>query len=249
MSKIAVWFSCGVASAVAAKYTIEDYPNDEIRVLNNPVKEEDEDNLRFLKDVERWINHPIELVYSKKYPSSSAQEVWKDRKFMSGPKGAPCTIELKKKARQEWEEINKPDWHVLGFTFDEKKRHERFILTERDNLLPVLIDRKTTKQDCFKILAEAGIKPPRVYSLGFPNANCIGCVKATSPTYWNLVRETFPAAFKERCDLSKKLGVKLTRVKGERIYLDELKETDVGAPLKQFDLECGVFCEEHDYNR
>ena len=50
---IAVWFSCGAASAVAAKKVIEKYgKNNTIRIINNPIKEEDADNQRFLKDVE-----------------------------------------------------------------------------------------------------------------------------------------------------------------------------------------------------
>ena len=50
---ITVWFSCGAASAVAAKKTIELYGQDNhIRVVNNPIKEEHPDNVRFLKDVE-----------------------------------------------------------------------------------------------------------------------------------------------------------------------------------------------------
>ena len=53
---IVVWFSCGVASAVAAKLTIDQYEaTHEIRVVNNPVAEEDNDNRRFLKDVEQWL--------------------------------------------------------------------------------------------------------------------------------------------------------------------------------------------------
>ena len=48
---IAVWFSCGAASAVAAMRTLEKYGNlCSVRVLNNPVAEEDEDNRRFLRD-------------------------------------------------------------------------------------------------------------------------------------------------------------------------------------------------------
>ena len=44
---IVVWFSCGAASTVAAKKTIELYGNSHsIRVVNNPIKEEDSDNLR-----------------------------------------------------------------------------------------------------------------------------------------------------------------------------------------------------------
>ena len=58
---IAVWFSCGAASAVAAKKTIEKYgTNNTVRVINNPVKEEDDDNQRFLLDVEKWLGIKIE---------------------------------------------------------------------------------------------------------------------------------------------------------------------------------------------
>ena len=53
---IAVWFSCGAASAVAAKKTLERYSTYcTVRVINNPVKEEHEDNQRFLRDVEKWL--------------------------------------------------------------------------------------------------------------------------------------------------------------------------------------------------
>lgn len=49
---IAVWFSCGAASAVAAKLTVQQYGRNEVRVINCPVAEEHEDNLRFLRDVQ-----------------------------------------------------------------------------------------------------------------------------------------------------------------------------------------------------
>jgi len=123
---IAVWFSCGAASAVAAKKTIDLYgARCTVRVLNNPVVEEDDDNRRFLRDVAAWLGRPIETVVNAKYSSASAVEVWARRRFMSGPTGAPCTIELKKRARQDWEARNHADWHVLGFTADETARHKR----------------------------------------------------------------------------------------------------------------------------
>jgi hypothetical protein len=242
---IAVWFSCGAASAVAAKKTIEKYGNTHtIRVLNNPVIEEDEDNLRFLKDVQAWIGLPVETVASKKYPTNSAVDVWEKRQFMSGPMGAPCTLELKKYARQEWEKENSADWHVLGFTADEKKRHDRFVLTERSNVLPVLIDADITKAKCYTILNDAGIALPRVYAQGYPNANCIGCVKATSPTYWNHVRAKHPTVFQARADQSRRIGARLARHNGKRVFLDELPPDAVGRPMKNMDIECGIFCEE-----
>lgn len=239
---ICVWFSCGAASAIAAKKTIEKYgKTHNILVVNNPVKEEHPDNLRFLKDVEKWIGLPIIHATNKNFKSNSCIDVWDKRKYMSGVKGAPCTTVLKKEARYQFESENKIHYHVLGFTFDEKRRHERFVRGERENVLPVLIDAGITKSDCFQILTDNNIALPEIYKLGFPNANCIGCVKSTSPTYWNLVRDKFPIVFKERADQSRRLKVRLVRYKGKRIFLDELPKDAKGNKIKSF--ECGIFCD------
>ena len=117
-------------------------------------------------------------------------------------------------------------------------------MTERDNLLPVLVEENITKQDCFNILATNNISLPKIYSMGFPNANCIGCVKATSPTYWNLVRSKFPEVFDERAKQSRLINSKLVRYKNKRIMLDELPAHAKGRSLKNYDFECGIFCEE-----
>lgn len=106
------------------------------------------------------------------------------------------------------------------------------------------IDAGITKSECFIILSNAGIELPRIYNQGYPNANCIGCVKATSPTYWNHVRKMHPVIFEERAQQSRELGAKLVRVKGERIFLDELCPDAKGAPMKTMQFECGIFCEE-----
>lgn len=241
---IAVWFSSGSASAVAALKTLEKYSGEfNVRIINNPVIEEDVDNLRFKDDVEKFLGVKIETAVNNKYPNCSAKEVWEKRRYMSGPAGAPCTGELKKKARQQWEEINRPEHTVLGFTADEKKRHERFIRNER-LLLPVLIDESLTKGDCFNIIAREGIQRPRIYDQGYPNANCIGCVKASSPTYWNHVRKQHPLVFQDRAEQSRDIGAKLAVVKGARTYLDELSPDAIGRPMKNLDFECGIFCEE-----
>lgn len=247
---IAVWFSCGAASAVALKLTAEKYGVDEVRAINSPVAEEHPDNRRFLHDVEEWVGIEIEIATAPKYPSTSCVDVWDHRGAMSiivPGKGAvaPCTDHLKKEARQAWEAENDADWHVLGFTADEKKRFERFKMTERENILPILIDAGMTKEDCWDMLRREGVRVPEMYRLGYPNANCIGCVKATSPTYWNLVRETHPEVFRQRAEQSRRLGSKLVRVKNERIFLDELDPKAKGRPLKSMP-DCNMFCEEKE---
>lgn len=241
---IVVWFSCGAASAVAAKKTIEKYGDTcTIRIVNNPIAEEDDDNKRFLSDVQDWLNHPIEFAINKKFPSCSTVDVWDKKKVMSNIYGAPCTLELKKNARRQWESENVFHHTVLGFTIDELHRHERFCQTERQ-ILPILIDERLSKKDCFNILHNNGIKLPRIYSLGFPNANCIGCVKSASPTYWNLVRRVYPEVFEKRMEQEKELGSKLVVLKGKRIPLSELPADAVGRKLKTDYVECGIFCEE-----
>jgi len=243
---IAVWFSCGAASAVAAKMTLDQYGDRcTVRVLNNPVAEEDDDNRRFLSDVQDWLGVEIEEVTNPDFPSGSAVEVWDARKAMSFPKGAPCTIELKKRARYAWEENNHVNWHVLGYVHGERHRHDRLVATG-EPLLPVLLDRRVTKDQCYQIIKSAGLKLPRIYSLGYPNANCIGCVKATSPTYWSLVRDNHPEVFAARAEQSRRLGVRLVRVNNQRIFLDEMPVGATGAPLKNMDFECGLFCATDD---
>lgn len=241
---IAVWFSCGAASAAALKMTVEKYGAENVRAVNNPILEEHHDNLRFAKDVAEWVGIEIEYAVNSKYDQPSVVEVFDKRKGMAFPHGAPCTVELKKGARQQWEKINHVDWHVLGFTVDERNRHDRFIITERENVLPVLIDANMTKNDCADMIRGAGLRLPEIYNHGFPNANCIGCVKATSPTYWNLVRREFPEVFADRAAQSRRLGARLVRVANERLFLDELSPLAKGRPLKTMP-DCGLFCEEN----
>lgn len=242
---IAVWFSSGAASAVAAKRTLEKYGNFcDVRIINNPIKEEDEDNLRFLKDCEEWFGKPIEFARHSRYPEASIEQVFDDVKYMSGIGGASCTRLLKKGARQQWEADNHHDWLVMGFTYDEKKRADMFARTERSNILPVLIEDRISRADCFAILRNAGLELPRTYAIGWPNGNCPGCVKATSATYWNFVRKHRPDVFASRAGQSRRLGVRLVRWKGKRIFLDELPEYAEGRPMKSMKMpECGIFCE------
>lgn len=243
---IAVWFSCGAASAVAAKLTLEKYPECDVRLINNPVLEEHPDNKRFLKDCEKWLGCDVEFAVNSKYPEGSAAGVWEKRRYMAGHAGAPCTSELKKEARQQWEARNHVDWHVLGFTADkrERARYERFILSERPNVLPILIESGTTKRKCFEILNAAGVVRPAIYEMGYPNANCIGCVKGQYAKYWNIVRKNHPEVFERRVIQSRLLGVRLWKVSDtDRRFLDELPD-DYDDGQMMMDFECGIFCEE-----
>ena len=246
-STIAVWFSCGAPSTVAAQMTLLKYGETcRVRIVNNPVDEEGEDNRRYLSDAMAWLNHPIEQAINSSLGHTSAERIWWDRNYMSGPKGAPCTGQLKKAARYEWEATHRPDYHVFGFTVEEKHRQSRI---SRELLsIPVLIDAGMTREACFDVIQKAGLLLPEAYRKGYPNANCCGCVKATSATYWQHVRRADPEVFAARATLSRILGTKLVRYKNVRMYLDELPTDATGRPLRSAP-DCGILCDTKERSK
>lgn len=236
-NRFVVWFSCGAASAVAAKCAVEKYGDACHVVYCDTMETEHPDNQRFLVDVEDWIGRRVEKIRSTRYVS--VDDVINRRRYMSGIKGALCTTEMKKFPREAYQLPT--DTHIFGYTADEQKRADRF--EEGNPTLAVewiLIDAGITKEKCLHILAANGIALPKMYELGFDHNNCIGCVKSTSAGYWNRVRRLFPEIFRLRVAQSRLLGVRLVRVKGERRFLDELPYDEIAA---DDEIDCGPVCQ------
>jgi hypothetical protein len=232
-----VWFSCGAASAVAAKLAVEKYGEACEVVYCDTMNTEHEDNARFFADVQQWIGRTITVIRSDKY--GSIDDVFDRRRYMSGVKGAICTTEMKKFPREKFQRLD--DVHIFGYTAEEQRRADTFEDTNPAlHVEWVLIDAGVTKASCLSLLNDAGIALPVMYSLGFDHNNCIGCVKATSPGYWNRTRKLFPEVFERRVIQSRAIGAKLVRVKGQRIYLDQLP-ADEHAPDDA--IECGPVCQ------
>ena len=237
MSRIISWFSAGAASAVATKLINADV------IAYCDTGSEDKDNRRFYEDCERWFGRPITRLKNERYRDT--WDLWEKRAYLSGVKGAPCTKALKVEPRLAFQQPG--DTHVFGYTADGSDIKRAMQLRETYPDLHVrypLIGRGLTKAACLELLRKAGIQPPRVYTMGFPNANCIPCVKATSPNYWALVRKEFPQKFERMVLLSRKLNVKLTRIHGKRCYIDEIPaDWPVTEPLTP---ECDMLCQAAD---
>jgi hypothetical protein len=213
------WFSCGAASAVAIKLILQKKP-DCIPVYCETGAEHS-DNARFLKDCEKWFGTKVKRIRSTDYKDT--WDVWNRRKYLAGIQGAPCTVELKVVPRLSFQRPD--DVHVFGYTSDRADvgRAERFRLNYPEIALRTpLIEQGLDKAACFTIIRSAGIDLPKLYFDGFPNNNCIPCVKATSPAYWSLVRRKFPRQFSRMAKLSRRLGVRLCRLGGKRIFIDEI---------------------------
>ena len=231
-----VHFSCGAASAVAAKLILAEAPP-EVLIVNAFIVQEHEDNRRFLADCEKWFEHSVTIVQSDKYHAST-YEVWLGKRFMMNGKRnlAPCSEELKRFAIAK---IKLPDdLTVIGYTADarDSKRADRLegMFPEEKFRFP-LIERGLTHADCLAMVERAGIELPLMYRLGYQNANCVGCVKG-GEGYWNKIRRDFPEEFVQIANIQEEIG--------PGAYLFRNRKTGVRFSLKELDPEAGRYQDE-----
>lgn len=245
MSRVLAWFSCGDASAAAAKLTVDKY-GDRCEVLYcDTFAYEHPDNRRFFSDVQRWLGRPITILKSDQY--SDIYDVFRRTRWLVGVKGARCTTELKKKVRVAYQQVD--DLHVFGFTAEETSRIDKFNAENPDLQAEFpLHDAGMTKSQCHRMVREAGIEIPVLYKMGYKNNNCIGCVKGQSG-YWNKVRKDFPEVFDKMAAMEREIGAAICKKEGvtegkrwrKRVFLDELPP-DAGRYDAEPDIECGVLC-------
>lgn len=237
MTRRLCWFSAGAASAVATKLTLA--AHDDVAIFRTDVGSEHPDNERFAADCAEWFGQEVTTIKVEKY--ADTWEVFERERYLVGPTGAKCTVELKKKAR--WMVERDYDVQVFGYTADTRDaaRADRFRgLNPEVNLETPLIERGLTKRDCLAMVDRAGIELPVMYRLGYANNNCIGCVKG-GMGYWNKIRVDFPDVFARMMDLEKRLGHTVIRVDGQPLYLADL-DPDRGNYATEPDMECSLLC-------
>lgn len=124
IQRIVCQFSCGAASAVATKLALADYGSThDVQIINAFLANEHEDNRRFARDCEVWFGQPIIVLRDEKY-GADAHEVFRRKRFMRGPNGAPCSRLLKRNLLSTFSQAD--DVMVLGYTAEEADRLEDF---------------------------------------------------------------------------------------------------------------------------
>jgi hypothetical protein len=229
------WFSSGVSSAVATKLFIDRI--DKIFYIH--INDQHEDTLRFVSDCEAWFGKEITVLYPSQY--RAVDSVCRATRYVNGPRGAPCTRILKKRVRKEFERLQAERLtYVWGMDCSnrEKARADGLIssMPEFAHTFP-LIERGITKEAAHKILKASGISRPKMYELGYPNNNCVGCVKG-GMGYWNKIRKDFPRVFESRALMERDIGASC--ING--VFLDELSE-DSGRDIPVIVDDCGIMCE------
>lgn len=280
---IICWWSGGVTSAVACKLAIELYGPEKCMVVMIDTKNEDMDTYRFKKDCSVWygkeitsitgIYNPMDTdsVYVDVGMHKSIQDVWDTYKSLNVATGAICSTILKRTVREKWQKTVDFEYQVFGYEFDKKEfnRAKSMTLNHSDSkgIYPLLMF-GYDKDDCIRVLNNAGIKIPVTYSMGFRNNNCFntGCVQG-GIGYWQKMKRDRPDVFDRMSEVEHRLtdmkGQPVTMLKDQSKYAKQsgnvlvfLKKHPEYPDLKSIDempeckveplQECNGFCGTND---
>ncbi len=226
------WISAGVSSFIAG-YLCKDEIDKFIYI---DIDDQEPDTMRFIKDCEKALGKDIEILKSEYGNVENAILAAGVISLRGG--FAPCTNYLKKRVRKQWEENHQNEniTYYWGMDVNEVNRAERLkeSMPQFEHRFP-LIENHLSKESSHAILEKLGIKRPRMYDLGYPNNNCVGCIKG-GMGYWNKIRKDFPEVFESRSLLERKLGYSILK----ECYLDELDENR--GNNKEIIPECDIFC-------
>jgi len=236
--RVVSWFSCGAASAVATVLAAVQYGD--IDAVYCRVREEHEDNLRFIDDFTKATGIPIKIIMDEQ-SNGSIYNIFLKRKYIKNKYGAPCTMILKRDMRKAYQRPD--DIQILGYTADEQDRADRFIDANNEvNEDFILLTNGVTKQDCYRLIRDTlGIELPIMYQLGYQNNNCVGCIKG-GMGYWNKIRVDFPEAFNKMARLERTIGHSICKDDKGSVYLDDLAPSR-GRFKTDSPGDCGFTCE------
>jgi len=194
-----VMFSGGAASWAAARRVVDSgvSPN-AITLLFTDTKTEDQDLYRFIADAAADIGVPVTTL-------ADGRDIWqvfKDERYLGNTRADPCSRILKRSLSRAWVEANCDPDHttiIMGLDWTEVHRHDRTAKAWAPWYVesPMTMPPYRLKAEMLADLEVRGIRPPRLYGLGFAHNNCGGgCVKAGRSHFVQLL-QVFPARYAE----------------------------------------------------
>lgn len=204
--KHVVMFSGGIGSWATAKRVVDVAGPENVTLLfsdvkggnENPHVGEDEDTYRFIDEAAAMLGaRLVKLVDGR-----DIWEVFKQRRFLGNSRIAPCSHELKQKPAKKWiwENCDPADTLIsVGIDWTETHRLPAVARGYAPYKIaaPLTVEPFITKEQMIAEAEKLGLKPPRLYSLGFKHNNCGGgCVRAGQAQFKRLL-EVMPERFAE----------------------------------------------------
>ena len=254
-------FSSGAGSWAAAMRVASEHwlPGDRHTLLFSDVSMEDEDNYRFLHEAAAVVPN-AELVIVK--DGRDIWQVFKDDRFLGNTRLANCSKFLKQRPARAWLDANCDPASTVVYVGIDWSEAQRVPAIEKAYLPflavapltePPYLDKATILEE----LVERGIKPPRLYDLGFAHANCGGgCVRAGQGQFAHLL-EVMPERYawweQQEQELREHLGKDVAILRDRRggtltpLTLRAFRERHEAKPEQTdlFDIGgCGCFVDE-----
>lgn len=187
-----VMTSGGLGSFITLAMVCDEFGKDNVVSLFADTKMEDYDLYRFLNDTHEYLDINLKVI-------SDGRDVWevfRDVKFIGNSRIDPCSKILKRDLIDKFIKNNyNPDECVIYIGIDSSEKHRLERLQPRK--LPYVYESILCNKNKFytheakiKFVENIGIKPPRLYELGFKHNNCGGfCVKAGLKQFKVLLEE------------------------------------------------------------
>lgn len=254
-----VFFSSGIGSWAAAKRVAAAHGTENLILLFADTGIEDADNYRFLHEAAANVGGQLVVVKSDRDADVFAN--WRSRRAIPNNRMPFCSFDMKHKPCRQWlkENASPADIFYVGIGWDEIHRLPKIEEGWKPNRVaapltePPYLDKA---QMISQAIAE-GLQPPRLYSLGFPHANCGGgCVRA-GQAHWRHLLKVLPEVFArweaEELAMQQELGRSdiaiLKRIvdgKAQPYPLRDLR-LEASAQLDLFDWGgCGCFSESEE---
>jgi len=188
--KHVIMFSGGIGSWGAARRVVDQHGPDDVTLLFCDTLIEDADLYRFLDDAAADLGVPITRIADGRTP----WQLFHDERIIGSARVAPCSSRLKQRVADRWFRDNcdpADTVRYVGIDWTEIHRLERLrkVIAPWRVEAPLCEPPYPTKASLFTELEARGIKPPRLYRLGFPHNNCGGgCVRAGQAHFAHLLK-------------------------------------------------------------
>lgn len=255
-----VFFSGGVSSWLAAKRTVETHGTAGVRLLFTDTRIEDEDLYRFLDDAAADVRAPLVRIADGRTP----WEVYEDVRLLGNTRADPCSRVLKRDLARAWvdEHCNPRDTRLvfgIGFAEDHRCGPIARNWAPYECEFPLCEKPWLEQPEQLDALRGAGLRPPRLYEIGFAHNNCGGfCCKAGQQQFLHALR-VLPERFagweereeKIRRQLGKDVAILRDRRGGTtkpltlRVLRERAEAGDFGDP-EDFGAGCGCFTDVGD---
>jgi hypothetical protein len=193
-----IQFSGGVGSALAALTIAERVGPSRMTLLIADTQVEDDDTWRFANDLSSLIEVPLVVVADGRDP----WQLFKDVGFLGNNLFAPCTKYLKQIPCRNWMTENAPPETAVAYVGIEPTKKDR---PRAQSIIrnwapwrvefPLLEGADRNKEDLLEELRSHGLKPPRLYEMGFPHNNCGGACIRAGQRQWKHLLDVFPERF------------------------------------------------------